>query len=96
MNKDWKKCFYSNSSIPAAATFFPMSAIVKPSLEDRDDRKAGMPDYQSVETIAAILTWECECYNERDFNLYSTVLWNANSLFIVDAVNKDYTYINDF
>ena len=32
-----------------------MSAIVKPSLEDRDDRKAGMPDYQNVEKkIAAI------------------------------------------
>ena len=62
MNKDWKKCVYSDSSIPAAATFFPMSAIVKPMLEDRAYRKAGMPDYQNVETIAAILT--CECYNE--------------------------------
>ena len=50
-----------------------MSAIVKPNLEDRAYRKAGMPDYQNVETIAAILTWECECYNERDFNLYSNV-----------------------
>ena len=52
-------------------------AIVKPNLEDRAYRKAGVPDYQNVETIAAILTWECECYKERDFNLYSTVLWNA-------------------
>ena len=44
------------TSIPAAATFFPMSAIaiVKPNLEDRAYRKAGMPDYQNVETIAAI------------------------------------------
>ena len=45
--------------IPAsltAATFFPMSAIaiVKPILEDRAYRKAGMPDYQKVETIVAI------------------------------------------
>ena len=33
-----------------------MSAIVKPMLEDRDDRKTSMPvaDYQNVETIAAI------------------------------------------
>ena len=37
-----------------AATFFPMSAIVKPMLEERAYRKAGMPDYQNVETIAAI------------------------------------------
>ena len=29
-------------------------AIVKPMLEDRAYRKAGMPDYQNVETIAAI------------------------------------------
>ena len=28
--------------------------------------------------------------------LICTVLCNANSLFIVDAVNKDYTYTNDF
>ena len=39
MNEDRKKCFYSDSSIPAAATFFPMSAIVK---------------YQNVKTIVAI------------------------------------------
>ena len=56
MNIDRKKCFYSDSSIPAAATFFPMSAIVKPNLEDRAYRKAGMPNYQNVETIATILT----------------------------------------
>ena len=54
MNNDRKKCFYSDSSNPAAATFFPMSAIVKPILEDRAYCKAGMPDYQNVETIAAI------------------------------------------
>ena len=56
MNIDRKKCVYSDSSIPAAATFFPMSAIVKPNLEleDRAYRKAGMPDYQNVETIDAI------------------------------------------
>ena len=62
-NKDRKKCFYSDSSIPAAATFFPSAAtffpmsaiaIVKPMLEDRAYRKAGMPDYQNVETIDAI------------------------------------------
>ena len=75
IKKDWKKCVYSDSSIPAAATFFPMSAIVKPSLEDRDDRKAGMPDYQNVETIVAIpRVW---------------VICNASSLFIANAVNKD-------
>ena len=55
-NKDRKKCFYSDSSIPAAATFFPMSAIaiVKPIIEDRAYRKAFMSDYQNVETIDAI------------------------------------------
>ena len=31
-------------------------AIVKPNLKDRAYRKAGVPDYQNVETIAAILT----------------------------------------
>ena len=57
-----------------------MSAIVKPSLEDQDDRKAGMPDYQNVEKkIAAIPA--------------ASVLF---AFFIVDTVNKDYTYINDF
>ena len=57
--KTEKKCVYSDSSIPdpAAATFFPVTAIVKPILEDRAYRKAGMPDYQNVETIAAILTF---------------------------------------
>ena len=56
MNKDRKKGVYSGASITEAATFFPMSAIVKPMLEDRDDRKTSMPvpDYQNVETIAAI------------------------------------------
>ena len=33
-----------------------MSAIVKPNLEDRADSKAGMPDYQNVETIDPIPT----------------------------------------
>ena len=56
MNKDRKKGVYSGASITEAATFFPMSAIVKPMLEDRAYRKAGMPDYQNVEKkIAAIL-----------------------------------------
>ena len=31
-----------------------MSAIVKPILEVRADRKAGVPDYQNVETIVGI------------------------------------------
>ena len=59
VNKDWKKFVYSDSSIPdpAAATFFPISAIVKPILEDRAYRKAGMPDYQNVETTA-VIPWE--------------------------------------
>ena len=35
-------------------TFFPLSAIVKPMLEDRAYRKPCMPDYQNVETIDAI------------------------------------------
>ena len=58
VNIDRKKCVYSDSSIPdhAAATFFLMSAIVKPNLEDRDDRKASMPDYQNVKKIEAILS----------------------------------------
>ena len=56
MNNDRKKCFYSDSSNPAAATFFPMSAIVKPNLEDRADCKAGMPDSRNMKTIAATLT----------------------------------------
>ena len=57
MNKDRKKSIYSDSSIPdpAAATFFPVSAIVKPSLEDGAYRKAGMPDCKNVKKIAAIL-----------------------------------------
>ena len=57
-NKNRKKCFYSDSSIPAAATFFSMSAIaiVKPMLEDRAYRKAGMPDCKNVKKIAAILS----------------------------------------
>ena len=56
VNIDRKKCVYFDSSIPdpAVATFFPMSAIVKPILEDRAYRKAGMPDYQNMETIDAI------------------------------------------
>ena len=42
------QCKFSNS-IPdhAAATFFPMSAIVKPMLENRADRKTSMLDYQN-------------------------------------------------
>ena len=54
VNTDWTKCDYSDSSITVAATFFPMSAIVKPNLEDRDDSKASMPECKNVETIAAI------------------------------------------
>ena len=34
----------------------PVHAVVKPMLEDRVDLKASMPDYQYMETIAAILT----------------------------------------
>ena len=42
---------------------------VKPSLEVRTDRKADMPDNQNVEKkIAAIRG--CECYDERDSDLY--------------------------
>ena len=56
MNIDRKKGVDSDSSIPAAATFFPMSAIMKPMLENRADRKTSMLDYQNVEkNIAAIL-----------------------------------------
>ena len=61
MDKDGKKCVYSDFSIPAAATFFPMSAIaiVKPILENRADSKASMPDYQNVKKIEAILSmWD--------------------------------------
>ena len=56
MDKDRKKGDSSDLSIPAAATFFPMSAIaiVKPILEHRAYRKACMSDYQNVETIDAI------------------------------------------
>ena len=55
VNKDWKKCVYSDSSISEAATFFPMSAIVKPIHVDQADSKASMPDYQNMEKkIAAI------------------------------------------
>ena len=45
---------------PRGGIFFPMSAIaiVKPILEDRANSKAGMPDYQNVETIAAILSMQ--------------------------------------
>ena len=55
-----KRLFRGQHPRGGAATFFPMSAIVKPNLEDRAYRKAGMPDYRNVETlvetIAAILT----------------------------------------
>ena len=44
------------SQQPRAATFLSMSAIVKLILEDKDDGKASMPDFMSVETIPAILT----------------------------------------
>ena len=55
VKKDSKEMrFFSDSSIPEAATFFPMSAIVRPILEDRAYRKAGMPDYQNVKKIEAI------------------------------------------
>ena len=58
VNIDRKKGIYSDSSIPEAATFFPMSAIaiVKPILENRADSKASMPDYQNVKKIEAILS----------------------------------------
>ena len=58
VNNGRKKCVYSDSSIPdpAAATFFPVSAIVKPSLEDGAYCKAGMPDCKNVKKIAAILS----------------------------------------
>ena len=58
MNKDRKKGVDSDSSIPAAATFFPMSAIaiVKRILKDRADSKASMPDYQNMKKIEAILS----------------------------------------
>ena len=64
-------------SVSEAATFFPMSAIVKPIHVDQADSKASMPDYQNVKAIAATLTRECECYyereRERDFDLYCTL-----------------------
>ena len=80
VNIDRKKGVYSDSSIPEAATFFPMSAIaiVKPSLENRADNKADMPDYQNVEMIAAILTLSVSVIT-RD-TLICTVLCNAKSL----------------
>ena len=56
VNKDRKKCVYSDSSIPAAATFFPVSAIVKPSLEDGAYCKASMSDCKNVNKIASILS----------------------------------------
>ena len=43
----------SEASFPEYS-IFPISAIVKTSLKDRADRKASMPIYQNVETIAAI------------------------------------------
>ena len=55
MNKDRKKCFYSDSSLPAAATHEPI-AIVKPILENWAYRKASMPEYQNVKKIEAILS----------------------------------------
>ena len=53
-----KRLFRGQHPRGGAATFFPMSAIaiVKPNLEDRAYRKAGVPNYQNVETIAAILS----------------------------------------
>ena len=67
MNIDRKKCFHSDSSIPAAATFFPMSAIaiVKPILEHWAYCKACMPNYQNVATI--------DVSAMRAFDLYSIV-----------------------
>ena len=47
-----------------------MSAIVKLILEDGVHSKANMADYKNEKTIPAILTWECECYDERDFDVY--------------------------
>ena len=58
---------------------FPTHAV-KPILEDRAYRKAGMPvpDYQNVETIATILTSSVSVI-ARD-TLICKVLCNANSL----------------
>ena len=65
MNKDRKKNVYSDSSISEATTFFPMSTTVKKILKVRADRKAGMPDFNNVETIVAIpRPW---VYDERDW-----------------------------
>ena len=43
---------------PRASHLLPHEpiTIVKPILENRDDHKASIPDYQNVETIAPILT----------------------------------------
>ena len=50
---------YSKASIHEYAilpehAFFPLSAIVKPMLEDRADRKASMPDVRNEEKSPAI------------------------------------------
>ena len=55
VNKDVYEDVYSDPSIPEAATFFPMSAIVKPILEDRVERKASMPDSKIVNKAAPIV-----------------------------------------
>ena len=66
MNKDRNKYVHSYSSIPAAATFFPMSAIVtgptaRPACPRTRTWRRSSPSQ------------ECEFYDERNFNLYSTV-----------------------
>ena len=61
MNKDRKKGVYSGASKHPAAGAAESCSIyynVKPSLEVRADRKASMPNYQNVETIAAIPSCE--------------------------------------
>ena len=60
MSADRKKGVHSGASKhPAAGAAGAAESCsiyynVKPSLKDRAYRKAGMPDYQNVETIAAI------------------------------------------
>ena len=63
VNKDWKKCVYSDSSIPAAATFFPVHAIVKPILAQLPERG---DDHHHPESVSAMK-------NKKDSDLYSTV-----------------------
>ena len=53
-----------------------MRAIVKKIPKNQADCKASMPNYQNVETIAAIprvLSVSSEYHYERDFDFYSIV-----------------------